>query len=332
MRTLSGIILTAFAACLIVAQPARAAEGKKKYEIVMVVKLEGVSWFDDMRRGIERFAKDNPDVNAYQIGHNTGDPAAQIRLVEDLIAKKVDAIVVIPNDVKAMEPVLKKANDAGILTFSHEAASLQNVTFDIEAFNNAAFGEEMMKNLAKNMGGKGEYAQIVGLLTMETHMDWATAASKYQKAKFPGMKLVTDPPVEDSNDQQLSYQKALELLKKYPNLKGFQGNTAGSAPAFALAVEEKGLAGKFFISGLSLPSMAKDYLKRGTIQSIHFWSPADAGYVSMKVALETLKGKKITSGMNLGRPGYESVKVSGKVVFGNAPITCTKDNVDQYSF
>ena len=192
MRALFRTFLWTLTACLLVGQVARAAEAKKKFEIVMVVKLEGVSWFDDMRRGIERFAKDNPDVNAYQIGHNTGDPAAQIRLVEDLIAKKVDAIIVIPNDVKAMEPVLKKANDAGILTFSHEAASLQNVTFDIEAFNNAAFGEEMMKNLAKNMKGQGQYAQIVGLLTMETHMDWAGAASKYQREKFSGMKLVTD--------------------------------------------------------------------------------------------------------------------------------------------
>ena len=52
----------------------------------------------------------------------------------------------------------------------------------------------------------------------------------------------------------------------------------------------------------------------------------------MKVALETLKGNKITSGLNLGRPGYESVKVVGKVVYGNAPITCTAQNVDQYKF
>ncbi len=332
MRKTARIVLWALLLGLFISGMAF-AQGKKKFEIVMVVKLEGVSWFDDMRRGIERFAKDYAsEVNAYQIGHNTGDPAAQIRLVEDLIAKKVDAIIVIPNDVKAMEPVLKKANDAGILTFSHEAASLQNVSYDIEAFNNAAFGEEMMKNLGKNMGGQGEYAQIVGLLTMETHMDWATAASNYQKKNFPKMKLVTVPPVEDSNDQQLAYQKALELLKKYPNLKGFQGNTAGSAPAFALAVEDKGLQGKFKISGLSLPSMAKDYLKRGTIQSIHFWSPADAGYVSARVALEVLKKNPIKSGMNLGRPGYDKVKVVGKVIFGNAPITCTAENVDNYNF
>ena len=51
------------------------ADAKDKYEIVMVVKLEGVAWFDNMRLGIEQFAKDHPDVNAYQIGADTADPA-----------------------------------------------------------------------------------------------------------------------------------------------------------------------------------------------------------------------------------------------------------------
>jgi simple sugar transport system substrate-binding protein len=39
-----------------------------KKTIVMVVKLEGVAWFDNMRLGIQAFAKDYPDVDAYQTG------------------------------------------------------------------------------------------------------------------------------------------------------------------------------------------------------------------------------------------------------------------------
>ena len=304
----------------------------KKYEIVMVVKLEGVSWFDDMRKGMEQFDKDYPDVKAYQIGHDTGDPAAQVRLVENLIAKGVDAILVVPNDPKSMEPVFKKANEAGILTFTHEAASTVNVSYDVEAFDNAAFGENMMENLAKTMNYEGEYAAIVGLLTMETHMDWANAAVALQKKKYPKMKLVTDPYIEDDNNQQLAYQKVLELFKAYPNLKGILGCTACSAPAAGLAIEEKGLKGKIAMSGLSLPSMATSYLDKDLIQSIHFWSPADAGYVTAKVAYETLKGNKIESGMDLGRPGYENVIVKGKVIYGNAPIAATKENVSNWDF
>lgn len=48
------------------------------------------------------------DVNAYQTGPSTPDPAAQVKVIEDLIAKNVNAIIVVPNDAKVLEPVLKK--------------------------------------------------------------------------------------------------------------------------------------------------------------------------------------------------------------------------------
>jgi simple sugar transport system substrate-binding protein len=308
------------------------ADSVEQYEIVMVVKLEGVSWFDDMRKGIQEFDKDYPDVKAYQIGHDTGDPAAQVALVEDLVAKGVDAILVVPNDPKSLEPVFKKANERGILTFTHEAPTIQNVSYDIEAFDNAAFGENMMKILGKSMDGYGKYGAIVGLLTMDTHVAWANAAVAYQKEHFPDMELVTVPYIEDDNDQQLAYQKIQELLKAYPDLRGVLGCTGGSAPAGGLVIEERDLMGKVWLSGLTLPSMGGPYLKSGAIQSIHFWSPADAGYVTARVAYEVLKGNKITAGMDLGRPGYESVMVEGKIIMGEADITATADNVDNWDF
>ena len=58
-----------------------------------------------MRLGVEEFAKET-GVNAYQIAAATADPASQVALIEDLIAK-VDAIIVVPNDPVALEPVFK---------------------------------------------------------------------------------------------------------------------------------------------------------------------------------------------------------------------------------
>ena len=231
-----------------------------------------------------------------------------------------------------MEPVFKKANERGILTFTHEAPTIQNVSYDIEAFDNAAFGENMMKILGKSMDGYGKYGAIVGLLTMDTHVAWANAAVAYQKEHFPDMELITVPYIEDDNDQQLSYQKIQELLKAYPDLRGILGCTGGSAPAAGLVIEERDLMGKVWMSGLTLPSMGGPYLKSGAIQSIHFWSPADAGYVTARVAYEVLKGNKITAGMDLGRTGYESVMVDGRIIMGEADITATADNVDNWDF
>ncbi len=299
------------------------------FEIVMVVKLEGVQWFDEMRKGILDFAE-KTGVNAYQLGHHTGDPVAQEKIIEELIKKKVDAILVVPNDPMSLEPVLKKANEAGILTFSHEASSMKNVAYDIEAFENDDFGVDMMKALAESMGRKGEYAVIVGLLTMETHMQWADAAVEFQKKNYPEMKLITDPYIEDDNDRHKSYNKIVSLIRKKPKIKGILGCTAGTAPAAGLAIEELGLTNKIFVSSLSLPSIAKPYLKDGSVQSISFWNPADAGYVTALVAWKTLLGEKIKSGMNLHRPGYENIKVKGKVIYGNASIRATKKTIDNY--
>ncbi|MGD8975568.1 MAG: substrate-binding domain-containing protein, partial [Desulfobacterales bacterium] len=148
------------------------AAAKDKFEIVMVVKLEGVAWFDNMRLGIQEFDKEFPDVKAYQIGADTADPAAQVALVEDLIAKGVDAILVVPNDPESLVPVFKKANEAGILTFTHEASNQKQVSFDVEAFDNIAYGRHMMDVMAKWMGEKGKWQPFVGHLTSTTHNEW----------------------------------------------------------------------------------------------------------------------------------------------------------------
>ena len=64
-------------------QKAQSSGGDDQLEIVMVVKLEGVAWFDNMRLGIEKFNAEHPDVNCYQIGADTADPASQVALIND---------------------------------------------------------------------------------------------------------------------------------------------------------------------------------------------------------------------------------------------------------
>ena len=302
------------------------------FEIVMVVKLEGVAWFDNMRLGVEEFAKET-GVNAYQIGAATADPASQIALIEDLIAKKVDAIIVVPNDPVALEPVFKKANDAGILTFTHEASNQKQVTFDIEAFDNDAYGRHMMDVMAEDLNLEGEYACFVGHLTSTTHNEWVDAEIAQQQEKYPNMKLVTDR-IEEQENQQIA-AKTLELLRTYPNLKGVMGSAMSTVPGAALAIEEKGLIGKVGAYGTCLPSVAYDYLKNGAAKSIHFWIPADAGYVSCWVAWEVLKGNEIKEGMDLGKPGYESITIQNNqhgfpVIYGQAWHDVTAENVDDY--
>ena len=50
----------------------------KEYEIVNVVKVSGIPWFNQMDKGVQQAAKDL-GVNAYQVGPSTPDPAQQVK-------------------------------------------------------------------------------------------------------------------------------------------------------------------------------------------------------------------------------------------------------------
>jgi simple sugar transport system substrate-binding protein len=319
-----------------IATLATGAEKKKaggKFEIVMVVKLEGVAWFDNMRLGIEQFAKDTGQ-NAYQIGADTADPAAQVALIEDLVAKGVDAILVVPNDPESLVPVFKKANDAGILTFTHEASNQRQVSYDVEAFDNIAYGRHMMDIMAKWFGQQGEWAAFVGHLTSTTHNEWVDGEEMQAKEKYPKLKMVASR-FEEQENQGIAREKSLELLKTYPKLKGIMGSAMSTVPGAAQAITEKGMIGKVAAFGTCLPSVAGDYLESGAAMSIHFWVPADAGYVTANTAYLLLQGKKITAGMSLGRPGYEKItikknKAGVPIIYGQAWADVNKDNLEDW--
>ena len=89
---------------------------------VTVVKIAGIDWFNRMEVGVKEFA-DATGIKASLVGPDTADAAKQIPIIEDLIAQKVDALCVIPMDPAQLDPVLKKAMDAGIPVITHEGTN-----------------------------------------------------------------------------------------------------------------------------------------------------------------------------------------------------------------
>ncbi|MET3696709.1 monosaccharide ABC transporter substrate-binding protein (CUT2 family) [Bacillus oleivorans] len=304
-----------------------------KYTIATVVKVSGEAWFDRMEEGVVKFGEDTGH-EAFQQGPQQADAAQQVQIIEDLIAQQVDAITVVPFSAEALEPVLKKAREAGIVVISHEADGMENVDYNIEAFNNSEYGEFLMDNLAAAMGEEGEYMTTVGSLTSTSHMEWVTAAVKHQEENYPNMTAVVTE-VETGDDLQTASEKLREALKAHPNLKGFQGSASTDAPGAALAIEELGLEGKISVVGTSVPSVSGQYIENGSINAITFWDPAEAAYAMNTLAVMILDGKKdeIKDGLDLGIPGYESLTVKdNKYIYGNAYVKVDKENLDEYDF
>jgi simple sugar transport system substrate-binding protein len=328
------VLATLIAGMTFAGGQSEAASTDKPYEIAMVVKLEGVAWFDNMRLGIERFNKEHDDVNAWQTGADTADPAAQVRIIEDLIAQEVDAILIVPNDPSALVPVIERARSRGIVVVTHEASNIQNADFEVEAFDNREYGAHMAEIMAEWMGGEGLWQPFVGHLTSTTHNEWVNGEEDFLKKNYPKIKLANSRQEEREN-QQVAYERSLEILRAQPNIKALMGSAMSTVPGAAQAIEELGLIGKVAAFGTCLPSVAGDYVESGAAQSIHFWVPADAGYAAANIAYHLLQGKEITEGMDLGRPGYENIIIKKNesgvpVVYGQAWADVNKDNLDEW--
>jgi simple sugar transport system substrate-binding protein len=313
-----------------------AGSGSKAPEdmrIVNVVKLVGVGWFDRMEEGIKEFAADT-GIDATQTGADDASPEKQVKVIQDLIAQRPTAITVVPNSPESLEATLKRAQDQGIIVVTHEASNQQNTDADIEAFDNADYGAQIVENLSKCMGGKGQYAAFVGNLTAKTHMQWVQGGLDWAKKNAPGIERVVDP-IESKEDESVAYERAKEILAKYPDIKGFQGSAGTDVAGIAKAVQEAGRTDDVCVMGTSIPSVASKYLADGSIDKIFFWDPALAGKAMATIAEKLAKGEKIEEGTDLGIPGYESLKVSPdnpKVFFGDAAVEVDKSNVDKYNF
>ncbi len=296
----------------------------KKYEIAVVVKIAGIPWFNRMAEGVEQAAKDL-GVNAYLIGPSTADPAPQVKMVEDLIARGVDAICVVPNDAKALKPVFEKARKKGIVVLTHESPfETEAIDYDVETIDSSEYGKMAINEIVRVLVENGVkcteespcgFVMLVGSLTVPLHNYWADVALEYSKKYFPFLKELTSrlPTAESVED---SRSAVLDLITTYGDkLKAVIGWGSLGPIGAAQAVLEKGLQDKIIVGGSAIPSTAVPYLANGAMDWAQLWDPKDAGYALVYIAKQLLDGKKIESGLKI--PGLGPVKVEGKVIFVN---------------
>jgi len=304
-------------------QPAAAApaepSGEGGFTIPTVVKLIGIGWFDRMEVGITEWGAQTGNITSL-LGPPQADAALQNQILEDLIAQNVDAISVVPFSPEACEPVLKKAMENGIVIIAHEADNQQNCDYDIEAFNNFAYGGGLMDLLAEAMGEEGKYYTTVGSVTSKSQNQWEEGGVARQEEMYPNMILV-ERKIETHDEQKRSQEIMVEMLKKYPDLRGFQGATSQDAPGAAQAIEDAGLIGKVFIVGTTMPSISSKYMENGSLYAMGLWDPAKAGQAMNALALLCLQDKRdlIVPGLNLGIEGYENIQLNEQTEITDRP-------------
>lgn len=298
----------------------------QEVEVVNISKIGGMPWFNRMGEGVTNAGKDL-GINAYQVGPSSTDAPQQVKIIEDLIAKKVSAISIVPNDANVLEPVFKKAREAGIVVLTNESPGQPSANWDVEIIDNEKFAADNVEEMAKAMGGKGGYVIYVGGLTVPQHNLWADLFVKYQKEHYPDMyEVASRMPVAENIDD--ARRTTLDLMKAHPDMKGVVAFGSQGPIGTGRAVKEKRARGKVFVYGMMIPSQAASLIKSGDIAMGVTYDPASAGYALTAVADKILKGEEITPDLEIPSLGKADVDMDKRIIKFHKVLRVTKDNVD----
>ncbi|MCA7953137.1 sugar ABC transporter substrate-binding protein [Burkholderia seminalis] len=262
-------LTAALAAVAVAAAPAVHAQSASKPKVALVMKSLANEFFLTMETGAKDYQKHNAnqfDLITNGIKDET-DTANQIRIVEQMIVSKVDAIVLAPADSKALVPVVKKAVDAGIIVVNidnrldPDVLKAKNLNVPFVGPDNRKGARKIGDYLAKRLKA-GDQVGIVEGVSTTTNAQQRTAG--FQDAmKAGGMKVVSVQSGEWEIDKGNAVAAA--MLNEYPNLKALLCGNDNMAIGAVSAVRAAGKQGKVLVVGYDNINAIKPMLKDGRV-------------------------------------------------------------------
>lgn len=270
----------------------------KQLTIALVPKLV-LPFFEDCRIGGDKKAKEL-GVTFQWVAPPSGDPAQQVRMIEDLVAKHVDGIAISPNEPKSVEPVIADAISKGIKVITFDADSPNSKRLMYIGTDNKAAGAQMGETMAKLIGGKGEVAIItggLGALNLTQRID----GIKETLAKYPDIKLIDTQGTDDDMAKALTVAEA--LLRSHPNLAGIFGTSAVGGPSVAKALGESEFAArKGQLKVVAFDDLAETVkgIEDGYIQAAMVQRPVQMGLLSVQWLKDLIEGKAQPKNIDTG--------------------------------
>jgi len=138
-------------------------KGEAKYLIGFSQCNNAEPWRQAMNSAAKKEAENYKELLKLEFTDAQQDNSKQIADVESFIRKKVDLLIISPNEAKPLSGVVSKAYNAGIpVIVLDRGLETEDYTCFIGA-DNRLIGEEAGKYIAKTMNGKGKIVEIQGL-------------------------------------------------------------------------------------------------------------------------------------------------------------------------
>ena len=174
----------------------------------------------------------------------------QYNQVEDLIQRKVDAIILNPTDADALVPAVKDANKAGIPVITLDRSVNGGKVAMFIASDNVAGGRMAAEYIVKALNGKGNVVLLRGIpgasATRERTKGFMEVISKY-----PGIKIVADQTANFDMAQGLTVTES--ILVAHPQIDAIFAENDSMALGAIRAIKSAGRKGIIVVGFDGIP-------------------------------------------------------------------------------
>ncbi|MET3448695.1 sugar ABC transporter substrate-binding protein [Ralstonia sp. 1138] len=264
-------------------------------KVALVMKSLANEFFLTMENGARKHQKDH--ASEYTLLTNgirdETDTAGQIRLVEQMLVARVDALVLAPADSKALVPVVKKAVDAGILVINIDNR-LDPAALKEKGLNVPFVGPDNRKGarlvgdfVAKSLK-PGDAVGIIEGIPTTTNAQQRTAGFK-DAAEAAKLKIAGVQSGEWEIDK--GNKVAAAMLRSEPNLKALLCGNDNMAIGAVSAVRAAGKLGKVLIGGYDNIDAIKAMLADGRVIATADQHADQQAVYGIETALKALASK-----------------------------------------
>ncbi|MBW9110448.1 substrate-binding domain-containing protein [Microbacterium trichothecenolyticum] len=269
------------------AAPDASPEGEA-FTVAYVPGVTQNSYFDTVKRGMEKIAADN-NITIIHQGSPNFDPVEQTAVLNAVLAQAPDLLIVAPSDPVSMRaPIERFINaDIPVITVDQVLENSEGIVSSIYGDSRQG-GELAGAEMAEQIDGSGTVA-IINVVSGVTVLD--ERVEGFIDALADAAPDVTIAPVQEAGSSPSGSEAVTRsLLLAYPDLKGIYGVTEVNAEGAAAALRAQNRSGDIPVIAYDGTPLEVEYLEDGLLQYLIVQQAAKTGELAMQYAVDYLSG------------------------------------------
>ncbi|MEE9322178.1 MAG: substrate-binding domain-containing protein [Granulosicoccus sp.] len=290
------------------------AEKGLKADMVLLPKFLGILPFDQANQGAEEAHAELENTGAFLYTGPTPENsvAGQIEIMTTSASQGQAAVMLSNNAGDQIVPAANAAAKAGtkVVTWDSPIPSAEGEALFVAQVDFGEIGVVMADMAYSILGGEGEFATLSATPDAANQNAWIEAMEEALKGeKYAKLKHVDI--VYGDDQSEVSYNRALALVDKHPNMGLIMSPTSVGIQAAAKAMQDEDLCDTVKVSGLGVPAEMVTYTMNGCAPEFALWDFVDLGYltyyVSYLLATDQMKGE-VGETFDAGRMGTFTVE------------------------